>query len=443
VRQVANSYVRDANSDRDSELETRPSATSPWHTVPSNIVKSKQTTWPVFLFLVGVIVPWVIPIGPMRMSVYRIVLVMMILPCLKLWISGGAGRIRMTDICLILYCFWCMLSYIVNNGPGSIQSIGITFIETAGSYLIARCYIRDEYDFYNMVRLQFKIVLLLFPFAVVECLTGQNILLSLFDSVMSTQPGSVREIRGGLTRVYLVFENPILFGVITSATFALSHLVLGYRDSFVRRNCRTGIVGAITLSSLSAGPIIVLAVHGFLLSWNFLLRTIKLRWKILIGLLASLYVFVSSVAARSPLDVATSFFVFDPNSYWFRKLIWQYGSASALNNPVFGVGLNDWARPVWMPSSIDNFWLSIAVTHGLPATILILLTILTLVLSVSLKTGLDEKLLAYRTGFLITMVGFCIVLSTVSVWDAALAIFFFLLGSGVWVLDVKERKLRM
>jgi O-antigen ligase len=408
--------------------------------IVGRLAARKTTSWPVFLFMIGLAVPWEIPLGSLRMSVYRIVLAVMILPCLKLWVSGKAGRIRTADVAVLLYCFWCTLSYFVNNGAASIQTSGITFIETAGSYWLARCYIRGADDFYNMVRLLFRIVAFLLPFAIFQCVTGRNILLELFTAVMATPAGGEEPGRWGLTRAYLVFEHPILFGVLMGSTLALAHLVLGRQDGVFKRSLRAGIIAATAFTSLSAGAMIVLAVHGFLLTWNRLLRATKLRWKILIGLLASVYVFVGLVANRSALEVATGFFVFDPVSYWFRKMIWDAGSASAMNHPLFGVGLNDWDRPEWMPVSIDNYWLSNAVTHGLPAAVLLVLIIVSIVLPLSLKKGLDEKLVAYRTGFLITVAGFCIALSTVALWNASLAMFFFMLGGGVWMLDARSRR---
>ena len=142
------------------------------------------------------------------MSVYRIVLAVMILPCLKLWVSGKAGRIRTADVAVLLYCFWCMLSYFVNNGAASIQTSGITFIETAGSYWLARCYIRGADDFYNMVRLLFRIVAFLLPFAIFQCVTGRNILLELFTAVMATPTGGEEPRAMG--------ANPGVFGFRTS-----------------------------------------------------------------------------------------------------------------------------------------------------------------------------------------------------------------------------------
>ena len=247
--------------------------------------------------------------------------------------------------------------------------------------------------------------------------------------------------RLGLTRVQSVFDHPILFGVCTGSIFALVHLVLGYQKSFFQRTLRTGIVGATSILSLSSGPIIAIIAQGLLLSWNSLLRAIKIRWKILIGLLVLIVLSIEIVANRSLPAIVSAYLAFDEQSYWFRMLIWHYGSASALNHPLFGVGMNEWERPEWMPPSIDNFWLFYAVHYGLPASFLLLLAFLSIFLAVGFKKGLDDKITAYRTAFLITMTAFFLVGWTVHFWDAAYVLFLFLMGSGVWILDVdtKER----
>src|SRR3954470_10095033 len=122
-------------------------------------LKRKKLHLPVLLFLLALVVPWVIFIAPLRMSLYRFVLLVTILLCLGRWIAGKAGRIRFPDISLLLFSFWCTLSYGVNNGVAvSVQSMGIEFLETVGPYFLARCYIRDAEDFHNAVLLLFRVV---------------------------------------------------------------------------------------------------------------------------------------------------------------------------------------------------------------------------------------------------------------------------------------------
>ena len=375
------------------------------------------------------------------MSLYRIVLLVMVLPCLGRWIAGKAGRIRTADIALMMYCFWRTLSFIQNDGLSeSIQPSGIGFIETLGAYLLARCYIRNADDFYNAVQLLFRIVVFLLPFAVLELVTAQNILQQLSGVIFPTT-GYSNELRSGLARVRSVFDHPILFGVCTGSLFALVHLVLGYQTSFFLRALRSGIVVATSLCSLSAGPLIAVVTQGFLLSWNGLLRGVKIRWKILIGLLVSIFQVVELLAKRSPIEIVVGYFLFDPLSYWYRVMEWTFAWASVLNHPLLGIGVKDnWERPPEILPSIDSFWLALTVSNGLPATFLLLLAFFSVFLAVSFKKGLGDKLIEYRTGYLISMTALFLVAWTVAFWDHAYVLFLFLLGSGVWILDVETKE---
>jgi hypothetical protein len=160
---------------------------------------------------------------------------------------------------------------------------------------------------------------------------------------------------------------------------------------------------------------------------------------LLFGLLVLIVLAIELVANRSALTIIVSYLLFDPGSYWFRRLIWTYGSASVVNHPLFGVGMNEWPRPEWMGASIDNYWLYLAVTHGLPAAGLMLLAFLSVVLPISSRKGLDARLVEYRTAFLITMTALFLVGWTVAFWDTILVLFVFLMGSGVWMLDADTR----
>src|SRR5690606_38054944 len=100
---------------------------------------------PVTLFLIAQLVPWVIMLGSMRISIYRLVLMVMIIPCLVMWFSGRAGRIRLADICILAYALWCAVAITVVHGASyALQSAGMIFIESVGSYFLARCFIRSR-----------------------------------------------------------------------------------------------------------------------------------------------------------------------------------------------------------------------------------------------------------------------------------------------------------
>jgi O-antigen ligase len=406
----------------------------------SHQAKRKKVSWPVLLFVLGLAWPCVIFVGPLRMSLYRIVLIAMLLPCLIMFVSGKAGRMRLADIAVLLFAFWCVLSLTVVSGTeSSAQTSGIVFLETAAPYLLGRCFIRDADDFHSMVRLLFTLVLVLLPFAFVEFVSGHNVSRELFAMICPTVSGG-GETRVGFTRVQSVFEHAILFGVCTGSVFALAHLVLGYKKSFPQRILMSGTVAVTVFLSLSAGPLIALIIQGILLAWNALLQGVKARWKILICLVVVLSLATQLAANRSLPAIVSSLFAFDEASYWYRVLIWDYGSQAVLKYPLFGAGMNEWERPNWMIPTIDNFWLYLAVRYGLPASLLLFTALLSIILGLSVKKDLDDKLTAYRTAFLISMTAFFLVGWTVHFWDAAYVLFLFLMGSGLWMLDANGKR---
>ena len=170
--------------------------------------------WAGRLFLISLIIPWIIELGSLRLSVSRIILIATILPCLAMWMNGKAGRIRVPDILVILFCLWCSLSLaVVHDVATSIQSGGMMGIETMGAYFLARVCVRNEKQFYGMVKAIFLIILFLLPFSIYESVTGSNISLNLFRAVLPTQIDYFMAPRWGLRRVQSVFDHPILYGV--------------------------------------------------------------------------------------------------------------------------------------------------------------------------------------------------------------------------------------
>jgi hypothetical protein len=88
------------------------------------------------------------------------------------------------------------------------------------------------------------------------------------------------------------------------------------------------------------------------------------------------YVGIDLFSTKTPFHVFVNYFTFSKQSAYNRILIFEYGTAEVARHPVFGIGLGDWERPVWMSDSMDNFWLVTAVRYGVPALFLLLLGLL-------------------------------------------------------------------
>ena len=121
-----------------------------------------------------------------------------------------------------------------------------------------------------------------------------------------------------------------------------------------------------------------------------------------------------------------------------RTEILEYGSASVLRHPLFGIALSsDWGAPWWRPPSVDNYWLVVAMRYGLPALAFIWLGIALHAVQIMARRGLSEEAASYRKGYLIALAGLFVVLGTVHIWGAVSVFIMFYLGAGAWIYSAE------
>lgn len=407
--------------------------TKPYDLMPKTRVGA---VWPAKLLLATLAIPFFLPIGSLFLTADRLLLLIAFFPCLIMWCRGHAGPIHITDVTLILACLWMSLSMAIKDGLSNfIEPSGINFIETLGAYFVARCFVRDAKSFHAVVKFLFQMILLMLPFAIYETITSRNLLLEIANSIWPSYADVPKEPRWSLDRVALVFYHPILFGVFCGSCFSLSWYVLGYKGSPALRLLRTGAVGIATFLSLSSGPISALSAQIGLILYDILFHWHRNRWKILCFSVAVLWFLLEISASRSAFEIALTHFSFDPDTAWNRLRIWHFGKQSVIEHPLLGIGLTgDWVRPSWMTGSMDMFWLVPAVSHGLPAGLLVHFAFLSMCFSAASKRGIGARANAYRTGFLICMVSFYLAGWTVHYWKVIYVLFNFLLGCGAWIV---------
>lgn len=401
----------------------------------SAVDKKRWPPVPVAVLLMALVSPWVFSVGSLAISPYRLVLLALLVPCLVRWMTGKAGKIRLADILLLLFCIWSIIALIAVHGlETGLESGGMLLVESMGGYLVARCYIRSAEDFRATAKLLFLLVLLLLPFAIAEAVTGQRWLLKLFRAFAPTIAEGQTDPRWGLTRVQGPLEHPILFGVFCGAPLAMIALVYRGKLGVMQRYGMAGLVALTAMLSLSSGPIVAMLVQIGLLVWNGVLRNVASRWRILWVLTAVSYLALEIPTSQTVPMILTRF-AFDQWTAFYRLLIFDYGWQSVMAHPFFGTGFNDWLHPSWMSSSIDMLWLVPAVRHGLPAFILYMGAFFAAALAVGFQPGLDGRQTDCRTAYMIFLTALFLAGWTVHFWNATFVLFMFLVGSGLWLCD--------
>ncbi|WP_164659302.1 hypothetical protein [Tropicibacter sp. Alg240-R139] len=393
----------------------------------------------VFFLAIMLPTPVSINLGGLRMSVYRVVLIVMILPMMFQLFTGRRGKINLFDMLLLAHCAWVILALIKWGGLSQgIESGGIYFVECLGAYLVGRLYIRSYEDFSAMTHAYVGVVVAMLLFTIPEALTGVHILYDTISGTVGGPRAPFIESRMGIERTFGPFDHPILCGIFSASAFSLAYFVVAQK----RLDNYTGMakvfgVGLATFMSASGGPYLVLMMQGFVAAWECVLGRIQGRWAALFSLFALAYVAIDLFSTKTPFHVFVNYFTFSKQSAYNRILLFEYGTAEVARHPIFGIGLGDWERPVWMSDSMDNFWLLTAMRYGIPAFLLLLGVLLGLVWAIGQRKRMPDTWRRARHAWAFTLFGIAVAAATVHLWNALFVLFFFLIGSGAWMLDAR------
>ncbi len=386
------------------------------------------------IFILGIITPIWIRVGPLLLMPHRIVLLLLFVPLFFMMLTGKAGRLRLFDFLMLGSSLWAALALAVNGsvlGLSVPQQIGIYMLETFGAYMLARVAVRSVDDFLYFVKLFFIAILILVPFAVLEAVTHRALLLEVIPSGPSINRNPPR---WGLRRAQTVFAHPILFGTFCSVALGLFWYAL--RTHFGRLS-GAGLAFVGTFVSLSTGALLSGVMQAVFLAWEVTMKSVPRRWTIFAVLSAIGYVAIDLLSNRTPFHVLVSYASFNSGSAYNRILIWRYGMENVWANPMFGLGADIalWSRPSWMSSSADNYWLVVTMQFGIPCFVLLAIALYMIIRKVSLAPLTDPVAQACRAGYLIALGGLILAGGTVHFWHGVMAFVMFYFGAAVWTLD--------
>ena len=377
-------------------------------------------------------------IGGLALTPARIVLLIAIIPTVVRLISGAAGRIQLPDIMMISFVFWCVTSLLINGGRSSTNYAGITAVEYTAPYFIARTLIRSIDHYTGLVRLLFILSILCGIGAAIESLTTYRIYHAFFDIIGDVYPPTPEryEKRLGMTRSAGTFQHPILFGVALSLLF--SPVIFLRRSNGSRGGVIYGALSFISpFFSLSTGAWLSVFTQLLLIAWAKVFTKKIWRWRLLAGLVVIGYIFIDAASNRSPFEVFVSYATLNASTSYMRILIFEQGIQNVWSNPIFGVGSNEWVRPSWMPPSVDNYWLLLAMRYGVPGFLLAAGGFLSALILTARANLTGQILTEQRSAYIFAFIGVALSACTVHLWGTAFYLVYLMLGAFSWAWEQK------
>jgi len=393
------------------------------------------------LYTISVIWPIKFQIGPIYMTVSRMMLLMLLIPMLARLFSGRFGGIKLPDYLIIFYGMWVFVAMSVNHGPlNIIESSTINFVEVIGAYLIGRIFIRTMEDFEFFIRCMLYAVLFSLPFAMMETQTGKSLILETLRASNPAPdifllPADVDyEARLGLLRAQFTLVHPIAYGVFCASLTALAVTVHTRRSG--SKIFWGSVVSAAAFCSVSSAALLAVLLQFAMLGFERFTRFVRSRWQILAVVFGAAYLFVEIVASHSPIAILVSKFALNASTANNRLLIFEYGSAEVFRHPIFGIGNNDWVRATWMVASIDNHWLLRFMRYGVLGGGAIMGAVIGCMIIVARSPAyVSDALKAAQRGWLICMIAFFVALGTVAINVEVNSYYMTLVAGGLWIAD--------
>lgn len=382
-----------------SEVDTKdiPTQTSdPWATV-----------W-IMALMFSLIVPTYLSINVfgLRFSVYRFVILIAFLPALIRY--SKCKTKTSADGFVFLLSALMMVAMLVSDGLNGIAFSLSLVMETLGTYLIARSFIYDKQNIFLFIKSYYVVLLLIIFPLLYESLTSIN----LFGVPPRLDPELYK--RFGFYRAQGPFDHPILCSLFVASGLSLLYI------SSRRRIIKNIPVLLGVFSTVSTAGFLMVALQGFLLANKKFASYALSRY---LAFLAVAYVVVDMISNRPPLAVLASYLALNKETAYYRILQLRFGSDNIADHPFFGIGLGEWVRPEWLPPSIDNFYLVIALRYGLPALMCLLYVIF-----LALRATYSDKQSELHIAFRILLVTFSISIYSVHIWSSVSVFFWMIVG---------------
>ena len=381
-------------------------------------------------FLLSMFLPtsFSINVGFMRLTPYRIILIIFILQNIQAIFGQLRYKKNSPGFYLVFCGIWSFFALWVNHDFAfALETGGINFVELTGSFFIVAAFIRGRLNrLEKLVNWMIFLVIMLLGISLPETVTGFNWFRTVTDKILGGHHGHI-DPRYGFDRALATFDHPIINGVVSSSVLGFSYF---YKSWIVMVGPLLG-----TMSSLSSGAFASIVTQFLLIGWERFIKP-KHRCLILFGILLLGYLAAEAISNRSGVMAILSVLVFSTNTAYNRYYIWIHGTDNVADNPFFGIGLNDWVRPPYMGASVDNYWLVIMMRYGLPALATYLSAIVIICRQMFKYRVQDKKLTALRRGWLCGLAGLSVSAGTVHYWNAAYIYFNFYLGIGLAMVPI-------
>ncbi len=369
----------------------------------------------VWLALIGLIIPAAevqIYIGGAKFTVGRLGIMLLLVPALVALGKKGR-RMQVTDFFAALAAVWIVIAGMNAGDSDSVSSSVAEAIEFCGGYFVARAFFFGPRAMETFIRVLKTLAIVAVVLGAADSLTGRLIVHDMIGSLLHVTP-IFAQYREGMVRAASTFDHAILFGAFCSFSAVI---FLYFERDPLRRFFYVGIcVGGCLLSWSSSGLMSLFLAFSFY-GYDRVMIKYPWRWTV-IWVCISAIATIFFLAANNPMGWIVSHLTLDPQSGYFRFIIWDLATTKISEAPLLGFGFKLFNQPI-LDLTVDSVWLVVALRFGIPAVALIILMSFTAMLPVGTasRQSLPPGVRQLETGFSMVLMLFMFIGLTVHYWN--------------------------
>lgn len=358
----------------------------------------------IWLTLIAIFFPPIlISLGGVNVTPGRFVVILLLIPAVAILLGRGRRSVS-SDFFALAATIWIFTSSALNGGFR--PYVGAEALEFLGAYLVGRTFFFGSLNFQTFARALRLITVVLVALAVLDDFAGRYITLDSFG--VPNHPAD----RFGWVRAASVFEGAEHYGTFCVAAAA----IFLYSERGIRRVFYVGLSFFGCMLSLSSGPFLGLAVVIAAVSYDYILKRYRSRWRALAAVIAVFIIGLFAISSH-PIEWILLHLTLDPQTGFFRLATWNFALPLISEAPLVGHGvvqLGDSGDAQLFLNSIDSVWLLEALRYGLLGVTLLAMTMFSPLLGGSSARGLSGE----RTGLSLAIVAIAAIGLTVHFWDA-------------------------
>jgi len=342
----------------------------------------KRYAFASWLVLIGILIPAAevqVYLGGAKFTAARLALVALIIPAVLALVKRGRHMVA-CDVVVILMVMWMVIAASVAPDSDSFSSAGAVSLEIMFSYFIGRAFFIGSTALDGFVRALKMVTIVIVTIALFEVITGRWLAHETAAALTGTQPlGAV--FRRGVLRATSTLDHPILLGVFC----ALTNVIFLFWERRADRRFLSSFICLVgCLLSQSSAALMVYALGTCAYGYENVMRRVAMRWGFFWGGIGCVVAAVV-LFTQNPIGWLISHLTLDPDTGYFRILIWNIAFTRIDQSPLFGHSFQMFGDVI-LDATIDCVWLIDTLRFGYPASALLLLANLTAIWPTSRKT---------------------------------------------------------